>query len=155
MVSKELKFTVPGDPFGKERPRATRKGNFVTVYTPKKTVKYESKVRSCYLKEHRGDCIEGATEVQIKAFHDVPKTASKKKKEKMINDEIHCTVKPDADNIGKCILDPLNGVAFSDDNHVCRLVIEKRYGTTPRVEVTIKDYVPWVSPIDVYPLEFY
>lgn len=154
MNENSLKFTVPGDPFGKERPRAARKGKFVTVYTPKKTKKYESHVRSCYLNEYKRKMIKGAVEVDIDSFHPIPKSTSKKQTEKMLNNEINCTIKPDADNIAKCILDPLNGIAFTDDNHVCRLIIEKRYGTIPRVEVSIKEYQPWIPVIDIFPLQF-
>lgn len=154
MNESSLKFTVPGDPFGKERPGATRKGKFVTVYTPKKTKKYEAHVKSCYLREHRGEMIHRAVEVKINSIHSIPKSTSKRNTEKMLNNEINCTIKPDADNIAKCILDPLNGVAFVDDNHVCRLVIEKRYGTTPQVDVEIKEYIPWIPVIDIFPLQF-
>lgn len=154
MNENSISFVVSGDPFGKERPRAARKGRILTTYTPKKTVNYEKRVRSCYLKEHEDKFLEGAVEADITAYHAIPKSASKKKKEKMNNNEIPCTVKPDADNIAKCILDPLNALAFSDDNHVCKLVVEKKYSNEPRVEVELKEYVPWVSPIDVFILQW-
>ena len=98
--------------------------------------------------------IHRAVEVKINSIHSIPKSTSKRNTEKMLNNEINCTIKPDADNIAKCILDPLNGVAFVDDNHVCRLVIEKRYGTTPQVNVEIKEYIPWIPVIDIFPLQF-
>ena len=38
-----LRFTVPGKPVGKARPRFTRRG---FAYTPEKTVRYEAAVRA-------------------------------------------------------------------------------------------------------------
>lgn len=147
-------FTVYGDPFGKERPRACRRGRFVTVYTPKKTVEYENKVRKSFL-ESNCKKIEGAVDADIKAYHRIPASTPKKNIDKMIRGDIPCTVKPDADNIAKCILDPLNGVAFEDDNHVVDLSVSKRYGTTPRVEVSISQHkVEIINPLYFEPLFF-
>lgn len=36
----DIRFTVPGQPVGKQRPRVAKRGGFTTVYTPKETVKY-------------------------------------------------------------------------------------------------------------------
>lgn len=51
--------------------------------------------------------------------------------------EINPTGKPDADNIIKAILDALNTYAYKDDAEVVSVTAEKRYSTTPRVEVTL------------------
>ena len=54
-----------------------------------------------------------------------------KKQVKLIeNNELFPTVKPDADNISKIILDALNGLAYYDDNQVTDLTIYKLYATT-------------------------
>ena len=45
--------------------------------------------------------------------------------------------KPDMDNIAKIILDSLNGLAYLDDKQVTKLVIWKKYGDIPKVEVNI------------------
>lgn len=41
------------------------------------------------------------------------------------------------DNIAKIILDSLNGLAYLDDKQVTKLVIWKKYGDIPKVEVNI------------------
>ena len=41
---KEITFTVPGNPVGKGRAKAARRGKFITMYTPEKTASYESLV---------------------------------------------------------------------------------------------------------------
>ena len=33
---KSIKFTVPGNPFGKQRPKFARMGTYTKTYTPKK-----------------------------------------------------------------------------------------------------------------------
>ena len=37
-----VSFTVPGEPIGKGRPRATTRAGHAALYTPKKTANYES-----------------------------------------------------------------------------------------------------------------
>ena len=53
----------------------------------------------------------------------------KKQKELIENNELFPTVKPDADNVSKIILDALNGLAYADDNQVTDLVVYKQYAT--------------------------
>ena len=58
----------------------------------------------------------------------------------MSEPDIH---KPDADNIGKSVLDALNRVAFKDDRQVTRLTVEKMPRTRRDdeiMEVTIVYY---------------
>lgn len=66
-----------------------------------------------------------------------------KKQVKLIeNNELFPTVKPDADNVSKIILDALNGLAYYDDNQVTDLTIYKQYATTDEgvgVVVNIKE----------------
>lgn len=38
---KNIRFTVKGNPFGKERPKFARRGNFVQTYTPKNTLLHD------------------------------------------------------------------------------------------------------------------
>lgn len=52
------------------------------------------------------------------------------------------TIKPDCDNVGKIVLDALNGVAYDDDGQVtCLLVVKHdRTRTDERIEVSIGEY---------------
>jgi Holliday junction resolvase RusA-like endonuclease len=50
------------------------------------------------------------------------------------------TVKPDADNVAKIVLDALNGSAFCDDAQVVHLQVLKRYAEEPGVKVRITVY---------------
>lgn len=133
----ETSFTVPGDPMGKQRPKFARRGKFTTTYTPAKTRQYEEKVKIEYNKVNRGVFFEGPLQVDIHGVFRIPKSVSKKKAEEMIG-KPH-DKKPDSDNLGKIILDPLNQLAFKDDGQVSKLYVDKVYGKEPRVEVNIRE----------------
>lgn len=132
-----VSFTIWGNPTGKGRPKFARVGNGVRTYTPDATANYEAFVKSSYLDQVGQVKLEGQLCVSIYAIFQIPKSATKKQQYLMREQVTKPTKKPDCDNIAKIILDSLNGIAFDDDKQVCRLCVEKRYGDTPCVEVTI------------------
>lgn len=69
---------------------------------------------------------------------------SKKKKEELI--DTFYTNKPDADNIAKCILDPLNKLAYEDDSNVADLRSIKKYSNVDKTDVYIKEIDHKVRP---------
>lgn len=131
-----IKFTVPGAPVGKGRPRFTRSGH---AYTPEKTAAYEERVR-LYWKVQSGNGFAGGVPLaaSITAFFPLPKSLSAKKAAAL--DGTPHTKKSDADNVAKAVLDALNGFAYQDDSQIAFLSVRK-YQTagTPRVEVTIEE----------------
>ena len=137
----QVRFTVLGEPKGKGRPRATVRGGFAKVYTPKDTVMYENLVRL----EYRQQCDdymfpEGAVlDMRIAAFYSIPKSASKKKRMQMEDGSVRPVKKPDMDNVVKAIADSLNGVAYHDDTQIVDCAVRKFYSNKPRVVVTIKE----------------
>lgn len=113
-------FTVHGPPVAKERPRAFRKGNYVGIYTPKKTRDYEEHVR-----------------------------LSAPPMQKMTNVSCTLVIffqdrrRRDIDNVAKSLLDALNGVAWEDDSEVVELHLYRRYDKlSPRVEVVLEGECP-------------
>ena len=136
---KSINFSVPGKPRGKERPRTVRMGNRITTYTPKNTVNYENLIRKSYKNSDGNFKLENPIDADILAIFPVPKSASKKIKEEMLNGNIKYTKKPDCDNVAKVILDALNGTAYNDDSQVCKLSVEKIYGEDPMVKVHLKE----------------
>lgn len=135
-----IRFTVPGQPFGKQRPRVVNRGGFSKAYTPQKTVSYENWVRSCFIDKANGFRFDDDTmlEVKIVAYYEIPKSTSKKKKEMMLTGRVMPAKKPDWDNIGKIICDSLNGIAYRDDAAIVKASVLKFYDESPRVEVRIK-----------------
>ena len=135
----KAKFTIPGPPQGKGRPKFARRGNFVTTYTPEQTATYENLIKVEYERQCPNTRFEDGNAVwaYVLAFFPIPESASKKKKQQMLDGEIMPTKKPDADNILKIIFDSLNGVAYKDDTQITDVVFSKRYSNNPRVKVEL------------------
>ena len=135
-------FTVPGQPHGKGRPRAARRGGFITLYTDEKTRNYESLVG-----EHARAAMNGfailatPVAVSINAFYEIPKSWSKKKKQQAMLGEI-VPGKSDIDNIAKSVLDGAQSIVMTNDRNVCRLTIRKSFSYEPRVEVFVYEVLP-------------
>jgi Holliday junction resolvase RusA-like endonuclease len=55
----------------------------------------------------------------------------------MVGGRIRPTKRPDVSNVIKIIEDALNGLAYRDDSQIVRVVGEKYYSDSPRVEVEI------------------
>lgn len=132
-------FEVPGKITGKGRPRVNT--TTAIAYTPAKTKEYEELVKQYFiLKYRRINPLEGRIKVEIKAYFGVPKNTSKKQKEEMLNQNISPIKKPDIDNIAKIILDSLNKLAFTDDNQITKLSMEKIYAEEEKVYIKIEEY---------------
>ena len=130
-----LFFVVPGEPVGKARPRFTRKGH---AYTPKKTSDYEATVRNAFRVAFPGhEPYAGPLAMEVFAYFSVPKSAPAKKREAMLTGATLPTKRPDGSNVLKGIEDALNGIAYDDDSQIVDDSIQKRYGSEPRVEVSI------------------
>lgn len=128
-------FTVPGEPRGKQRPRATRQGH---MYTPKETVIYENLVKHEFISKYpNAEPLPGAVMLKICAEYPIPESWSKKKKIEAVDMAVF-PKKPDWDNVGKIVSDALNGIAYADDAQVFLAVVMKRYSTRPRLTVSIE-----------------
>lgn len=130
----KVNFRVMGSPMGKQRPRVTKWG----AYTPQKTVNYETLVQQIYMTEVCTK-LEGELEMKIRAYFDIPKSASNKKRLLMASNMIRPTKKPDSDNILKLIADACNKIAYHDDSQIVSATVEKFYSEVPRVEVEIRE----------------
>ena len=127
-----IKFTIPGPPQGKGRPRFTKSGH---TYTPAKTAEYEKLVQAEYIRQCAGQSLHGQpVHIWIDAFFEIPKNTSKKRHSEMLIME-RPTKKPDADNVIKIITDALNGIAYDDDRQIVALMFEKFYAEIPHVDV--------------------
>ena len=133
-----VKFTVLGEVRSKQRPRATVINGHARVYTPKDTVMYENLVRYAY-QEQVGKKLDGAIEMSVKAYFPIPKSVSKKQRLLMETETVPHTKKPDVDNCVKSLTDGAQGVAFDDDKQIYKIVAEKYYSDTPRVEIELRE----------------
>ena len=133
-----VEFEIPGKPVGKGRPRFAARGKYVQTYTPEKTANYEAWVRQCWV-DAKCRKLNGEIWAFLCARFPVPKSASKKQREAMLKSYVGYGKKPDTDNIAKCILDALNGIAYDDDSQITLLHVEKVYSDTPRVTVKLTE----------------
>jgi Holliday junction resolvase RusA-like endonuclease len=126
------KFSIPGKPQGKQRPRSTKSGR---IYTPKETVSYEATVRDYAL--YAGvKPIDGPVALTIRAIFETPPSWSMKKRAAHIG-QPH-TSKPDADNIVKTVKDGLNRVAYADDAQVASVSCSKEWGPKAGINISIQ-----------------
>lgn len=135
----QIKFTIPGPPKGKGRPRVVNRGGFSKAYTPKDTVAYENLVKLEYdyqVKNFRF-LDDAQLDMRIHAFYEIPKSVSKKKRGLMLGGIMRPTKKPDMDNVVKIIADSLNQIAYKDDTQIVDCQCRKFYSEEPRVEVRI------------------
>lgn len=139
---KAVRFTVPGEPQGKGRPRFSRFGP-VRTFTPDKTAVYENLIKLEYQAQAGGARFpDGAVlGISVTAYYAIPKRASRKARQQMLAGLILPTKKPDWDNIGKAVADALNGIAYHDDAQIAEGTVRKAYGDEPRLEVEIFDII--------------
>lgn len=135
----KYEFEVPGGIKGKGRPRVNSYTG--VVYTPTTTKDYECLVEQYFLLKYpRFKQLEGRLSVNITATFSIPKCTKKQDKEKMLENSLSPTKKPDIDNIVKIILDSMNKFAFKDDTQITKLSVEKKYGEEEKILVSIEEY---------------
>lgn len=115
----KIKFTIPGRPVPKGRPRLGCHGRKVFIYTPPATREYEKLVgwvAKCMGCRPVGGPIVATIDVYYRS-------------------------KLDVDNVAKSILDGLNGVAYEDDDQVVELLVRKhkvKDKADERVEIEVR-----------------
>lgn len=112
----QLKFTVPGIPVAKGRPKFARRGNFVATYTPAKTENFEAQLKYYFMQEAgiAWRVLDCPVSLNVTAYFHLPKS---KKNRWEYNEGLFCKLtKPDIDNIIKIVCDGLNHVAWRDDS---------------------------------------
>lgn len=143
-----IRFTVPGQPQGKGRPRIGKVGEFARMFTPAKTLAYEGFIAlQAQIAMAGHDLVEGPVEVRMFIALQVPESKSQKWKRQALAGEVFPTTKPDADNTVKAVFDALNGVVWKDDVQVVDLVLRKRYSAQPRIEVEVVPIAVTVATI--------
>lgn len=123
-MAKSLSFTVPGEPQGKARARATVRNGQPRMYTPDRTASYERMVGWMAREAGVRPC-KGPVTLSIAAHFLLPQSASKKRQAEML--KLRPTKKPDIDNVAKSILDGLLSIAYGDDAQVVGLHVSKHW----------------------------
>lgn len=138
-----VEFFVPGPPVGKGRPKATTINGRARMYTPAKTVSYESLVAMTASAAMAGrPLLEGPVVMTLDIAFPVAASWSKKARAAALADLTPPTKKPDADNVLKAVCDAINAVVWRDDVQVVEVVMRRRYREIPGVHVVIEPYTP-------------
>lgn len=118
---------VPCMPVAKGQPRASSFGGRARLYTPARTRRFMEELAAAISAATTVRGVDRALEVSITV--QLPKPASSRR---------HWpSVKPDADNYAKSVLDACTRAGiWRDDALVCRLTVEKRYGV-PGVGISL------------------
>ena len=135
-----VNFMVEGTPVPKGRPRFARRGKFVSTYSPKTTVDYETKVaEAAQLAMGSSEPLETPVGAYIYITLPIPASYSKKRKQDCLSGNERPTKKSDIDNYCKAVFDGMNGIVFLDDSQIVSLHSTKVYGTIGMVEVMVKE----------------
>jgi Holliday junction resolvase RusA-like endonuclease len=137
-----LTITVPGKPMGKQRPRASKRGGFVRLYTPEQTVNAETFTKLCAVDQVGQPMLEGPLVVAMHAVFDIPVSFNKAKRAAALSGALRPTGKPDLDNLAKLYSDALNKIVWGDDAQIVSMALSKSYGIEPGVTITINPLVP-------------
>ena len=127
-----VQFTIPGKPFAKQRPRATRQGR---VYTPAETVSFERQV-AALAAQHFPEPLAGPVRLTVNAMFLPPKSWSNRKATAAL--ATPHTQRPDIDNCIKAVADALNRIAWADDGQVSEIVASKRWQMVEQTIVTVE-----------------
>lgn len=139
-MSLMITFMVEGTPVPKGRPRFARRGKFVSTYSPKTTVDYETKVaQAAKLAMGSSEPLETPVGAYIYITLPVPSSYSKKRTQACLSGQERPIKKSDIDNYCKAVFDGMNGIVFADDSQVVSLHSTKVYGTVGMVEVMVKE----------------
>jgi len=142
-----LRVLIPGEPVAAGRPRAfkTPKG-FIRTYDPAKSRNWKAMAADLMGQARGGPDLdikfpEVPLEVHILAVFSCPKSDWRKSAPVPRRPRAH---RPDADNIGKCVLDAgTTAGLWCDDAQVARLVVEKWIGAQHEpafVAVTVSEF---------------
>lgn len=137
----EINYTVVGIPKPQARPkvfhRTLKNGkNFVSTYSPKTDwfgLVYTESLKQKNLLKNR---LSGALRLNLLFCMPIPKSISKKKKEKLF----YVSKRPDVDNLAKAVMDAINQVGlWEDDSQIAVLEVSKIYAELPRCVIYIQE----------------
>lgn len=133
-------FIIDAVPVAKGRPKFAKRGKFVSTYTPKKTVDYESIVKqSAHDAMGYQDPLETPIRLLVTFVMPIPASYSKKAKEACLNGSTSHTKTPDIDNLLKSLTDAMNGIVYVDDSQITSIQAMKTYGAHTCTKVFIRE----------------
>ena len=135
-----MKITIPIIPTAQMRARHGTAGGFSRTYKDKKQVCNERTLEA-FLKDYVPEKpMSGPIKLSIIANMPIPKSTSKKMRERMLCGEERPTKKPDSSNIAKQLEDACTRLQFwQDDKQITNLSVEKKYDRFGSWEIEITE----------------
>lgn len=142
MRTQIIQLAIPGEPQGKQRPRATIVGKgakrFVRAYTPEKTVNYETYIKELFAVKYPDFIpVECVLELELIAWLMIPISTSQKRKALMESGDLRPGKQPDVDNVLKSVMDALEKLAYKNDAQIVTAYLHKFYAHKPRLDINI------------------
>ena len=125
-------FIIPGRPFGKQRPRFSRKSG--RAFSPAETVSYERTVGQIAM-QHFPVPFTGPVRLEVHAMFKPAESWSLKKRNAAMG-RPHVQ-KPDLDNLIKGVSDAMNRIAFADDSQISEVRCSKEWGDCDQIAVSV------------------
>jgi len=126
IIASLLHIRIQGEPIAKARHRARRQGTGIKCYNPQ--AQQDNWVAYLLAHELAGRPPVEDQPLEVRLLFGVAKPKSHRK---------YPAVKPDLDNLIKSILDCANGILWSDDKLICRILAEKIYVDEPFTDIKI------------------
>ncbi len=130
-----IQTTILVEPIGKARPRHRRMGDGRIVdYIPEPTLSTQGWIQVMIrnIVQELGQFPDDAAIKMVATFYRLRPRSTRKKITKPIT-------KPDIDNIYKLLADALNRYTYRDDAQITTIIIKKRFGDPPRIELLLEE----------------
>jgi Holliday junction resolvase RusA-like endonuclease len=135
-------FSCPvfGYPVPQGRPRAflPKGSKFPKVYDPPESRDWKRTVQAQVIDNLVGAPMAGAVELNLTFGLVKPKSVPKSRH--------FPEVGADWDNLGKAVVDAMNGVVYLDDSQICSAHVHKRYSLQPGVVIEARQMQPSDAP---------
>lgn len=134
-----MKLVYDIAPVAQARPRFSKNGSKLTVYTTYRSRQFRRDVRALTVAQLPKplNALSGRIIVSVTFYRQTPSSYSKKQIERAEAGLIVPLTRPDTDNYLKALLDALSGLVYTDDKLITDIYSRKRYSLQPRIECEI------------------
>lgn len=135
-----LTFVVSGEPKSQPRPKASRRGSFIHIYTPATAKAWKGSVAKAAGPFLSAGPLTGPLSLSLDFRFARPKSHFTSKGALSKSARLAHTTKPDADNLAKAVMDALTDAGlWRDDTQIVQLNVTKTYDANEGVTVRLAD----------------